>query len=125
MKNDYYVYLHKTLDGNPFYVGKGRLNRAYSSYSRSKNWREVSDKGYSVEIHRGGLSEQDALEIESDLIRTLPELINTRLLSPVKFDDYQEYFRYDPTSPSGLTRIKGVFNRSYRDWETRTLWLQI
>jgi hypothetical protein len=24
MKNDYYVYLHKTLDGDIFYVGKGR-----------------------------------------------------------------------------------------------------
>ena len=113
MKNDYYVYLHKTLDGKVFYVGKGRLKRAWSKSNRGKNWREVSDKGYSVEIHRGGLSEQDALEIESDLIRTLPELINTRLLSPVKFDDYQEYFRYDPTSPSGLTRIKGVFNGKY------------
>ena len=46
MKNDYYVYLHKTLDGNPFYVGKGRLNRAYSSYSRSKNWHQISKCGY-------------------------------------------------------------------------------
>ena len=39
MKNDYYVYLHKTLNGEVFYVGKGRLKRAWSKSNRGKNWR--------------------------------------------------------------------------------------
>ena len=34
MKNDYYVYLHKTLDGEVFYVGKGRGKRAKTKHGR-------------------------------------------------------------------------------------------
>ena len=58
MKNDYYVYLHKTLDGKVFYVGKGRNKRAWEKSGRSKNWREVSENGYSIEIHSENLSER-------------------------------------------------------------------
>ena len=108
MKNDYYVYLHKTLDGRLFYVGKGRNNRAWNRSQRSKAWNEIAVGIYSVEIYREGLSETEALEIENNLIKTSEGLVNSRILLPVKFDDYGDYFAYDPLSPSGLTRIKEI-----------------
>lgn len=110
MKNDYYVYLHKTLDDKVFYVGKGREKRAWSKSRRSRGWKEVSSKGYSIHLYRENLSEKDALEIENELISNLSGLVNKFKFTAVKFDDYAEYFQYDPTSPSGLTRIKGVWS---------------
>ena len=71
MKNDYYVYLHKTLNGKVFYVGKGRENRAWNKSRRSKAWNECAANGFSVEIYRNNLSEANALEIENTLIKTL------------------------------------------------------
>lgn len=112
MKTDYYVYLHKTLDGDVFYAGKGRLNRAWDKSRRSKGWNEVSSNGYSVEIYRDNLSEKVALVVEEGLITSLPNLVNKLTFNPVKFDDYSDYFTYDPESPSGLTRIKGVLGGS-------------
>ena len=113
MKNDYYVYLHKTLNGRTFYVGKGRNKRAWCTSSRSKSWKEIASLGYSVELYRQDLSEKDALELENNLITTLPDLVNKSTFTTIRFSDYAEYFKYDSDSPSGLTRIKGVFNGSY------------
>lgn len=115
MKNDYYVYLHKTLDGKVFYVGKGRLKRAWSKAGRNLLWKEVSANGYSVELYKENLSEKEALELETYLIRSTQNLVNKIVLTPIKFDDYAEYFSYDSTSPSGLSRIKGVFNGTYEN----------
>ena len=113
MKNDYYVYLHKTLDGNPFYVGKGRLNRAYSSYSRSKNWHQISKCGYTVELVFTNLTEKEALEEESKLILSTEGLVNRGVQSKTLFTDIEEYFKVDPESPSGLSRIKGSWTGLY------------
>ncbi len=108
MKNDYYVYLHKTLDGKPFYVGKGRGKRAWKVFGRSKLWKEASSNGYLVDIYAENLSEPEALELESSLIKTLSDLVNTHISAHIEFEDYSEYFIYDPESPSGLARIKGI-----------------
>lgn len=108
MKNDYYVYLHKTLDGKVFYVGKGRGKRAWQTSNRSKSWINISTEGYSIEIYKENLMEKEALELENNLISELEGLVNRGILSPVGFDDYSEYFIYDPASPSGLVRVKNV-----------------
>ncbi len=108
MKTDYYVYLHKTLDGEVFYVGKGRCNRAWKKFGRSERWNAASSDGYLVEMYRENLKEQEALEIENRLIKTLPGLVNARTFETVEFDGYSEHFIYDPSSPSCLTRIKGT-----------------
>lgn len=68
--NNYYVYVHKDNNGNIFYVGKGRNKRAWSKTDRSKGWKEISDLGYSVEIHLSNLSEKEALLKENELIQS-------------------------------------------------------
>lgn len=121
MKNDYYVYIHKTLNGTSFYIGKGRLKRAWNKSRRSKEWEEVSSQGYLVEIYKENLSEKDALIIENDLISNTENLVNKRILKSVEFDDYKEYFLYDPDSPSGLSRIKGVRSGRGKGYEQGSL----
>ena len=50
-KNDNYVYLHRRNDnGVVFYVGSGRLNRAYQKQNRTKDWFSIIEETeYSVE----------------------------------------------------------------------------
>lgn len=110
IKNDYYVYFHKTLDGDIFYVGKGRGKRAWQKSNRSKDWERVSCNGYSIEIYRDKISEAEAISIENSLISSYTGLVNKRIFEQIEFNDYSEHFIYDITSPSHLTRIKGTSN---------------
>lgn len=70
---DYYVYLHKDpINGVPFYVGKGRGDRAYSKARRHPEWHAKvgSLKGdYVVEIVTNALLEREAFHEEAELIR--------------------------------------------------------
>ena len=74
----YYVYLHKKkTDGSVFYVGKGRVYRAWSK-RRTLFWKNIVNKhGLVVEIVKDGLSEDEAFELEKKIICNLKEtLIN-------------------------------------------------
>lgn len=113
MKSNYYVYLHKTLDGVIFYVGKGSKNRAWSTCSRSKLWKEKAARGYTVEIFQEGLSNSDALVIENILISELKQLVNRGTQNKVEIDNLSEYFVVDRNSPSGVSRIKGTWTGVY------------
>lgn len=67
----FYVYVHKDSAGRPFYVGKGAGDRAWSK-DRDSNWHRYVDGhlhgAYSVEVVKDGLSEEDALRLEDELI---------------------------------------------------------
>lgn len=71
--NDFYVYLHlRADDGVPFYVGKGRNNRAWFKHGRNSHWNHIVEKhGLIVEILKDSMSESDALEFEKATILTL------------------------------------------------------
>ncbi len=77
MKNkpqlEFYVYIHfRSDDGLPFYVGKGRANRAWRTDGRSVQWnRIVAKHGLKVEILKADISESDAFELEKSTILTL------------------------------------------------------
>lgn len=69
MRLDFYVYLHTTNDGIPFYVGKGRLRRAYSKHGRSTFWNSIVSKhGFKVDIISANLSEDEAFLHEKRFI---------------------------------------------------------
>lgn len=61
MKCDYYVYLYLRIDGTPYYVGKGRGNRAYR-FSRKNIKRPPTDDRIYIPI--SNLTEQQAFEAE-------------------------------------------------------------
>lgn len=68
--NIFYVYVHRRLtDNKPFYVGKGKGNRAFVSTGRNKYWKNTKDKyGFSVEIVFENLTEEEAFQCEKDTI---------------------------------------------------------
>lgn len=66
---DYYVYLHRTIAGEVFYIGKGNRRRAWSKSNRSLFWRSVVEKhGFTVELIATGIQEWYAHELEVELI---------------------------------------------------------
>jgi hypothetical protein len=68
--NNFYVYVHRRLsDNRPFYVGKGKGNRAYKKSGRNLRWlRTVNKHGYTVEIVFDSLEETEAFQCEKDTI---------------------------------------------------------
>lgn len=66
MNSDFYVYLHiNPKMGEPFYVGKGRKNRAFETQKRSNWWNNfVNKNGFDVIILEDSLFEKKALERE-------------------------------------------------------------
>lgn len=66
----YYVYQHIRMDTqSPFYIGKGKGDRAASRHSRNPHWRNIARKhGVSVEIVASGLDEELAFLAEVELI---------------------------------------------------------
>jgi len=68
--NNFYLYVHRRADDNlPFYVGKGKEERAWWEHGRSAFWRNVRNKhGLKVEIIFEGLTEEEAFQCEKDAI---------------------------------------------------------
>ena len=104
----YYVYLHKTLDGVVFYVGKGTADRKYAKSGRTAAWKRVAKSGFSVEVYKDNLSDSEATLLEDSLIANHLngwQLVNKQR-SNTKIDyskyDWHDIFIYDETSPSCL-----------------------
>ena len=88
---NYYVYrLIDPRNGQTFYVGKGKGNRVFSHAKgevendrdelseKLKRIREIKNDGFEVAhiIHRHGLNEKTAFEVEASLIDAYPEAFN-------------------------------------------------
>ncbi len=79
-RNNFYVYGHFDKENNVFYIGKGTKRRAWSK-DRHSVWKYYIEKcllnEYTVEIIEDGLTEDDSLLLESELISQYgEELIN-------------------------------------------------
>jgi hypothetical protein len=87
MKNSKVVYLHrKETDNSIFYVGMGNLKRAYCK-QRPDWWKRVVKKyGCIVEIYKDGLTQEEAFQIEIELIEKYGriDLKNGQLINQTK-----------------------------------------
>ena len=69
-REKYYVYEHY-IDGNLFYIGKGKGGRAVEFWARNDDWKRVVDGRYGdveVKIVKGFEDESEALLLESKLL---------------------------------------------------------
>jgi hypothetical protein len=94
--NNHYVYIHKTKDGIPFYVGKGKGKRAWST-NRNADWKEFVNRigDYNVELPYTNLSEQKALDIEKKLIADIGVDKLTNILSEGHITHNPYQYMYD------------------------------
>ena len=82
------VYIHKRRDnGEVFYVGMGNRDRAYTDKGRNYLWKYVSKVyGINVEIVKDGLTKEEALKLESQLIDEYGRTEITNLIGGSKGD---------------------------------------
>ena len=110
--SDFYVYLHRRKDNNEiFYIGKGRLNRAFIKNNRNDDWTNIVNQyGYYVEFIKTDLTNDEAIDLEFKLINENFNLVNKLTnKSNTIIPDIQvlkEWVEYDPSSSSGLRWIK-------------------
>lgn len=73
MKNEYYVYVHiNKLTKDIFYVGKGKLRRAWAKTKRNKLWKNyIKENEYEIVILQDNMLENEALNLEMFLIKKL------------------------------------------------------
>lgn len=110
MDNKYYVYFHKDAEtGEILYIGEGCGNRYRLSRS-AKRYKELT-AGREIDkiIYQDGLSKEDAIRLERELIAFHKPVCNVR--SGYNFINLaelplSEYFIIDNDSPSGLSWIK-------------------
>ena len=64
--SNYYVYLHiKKTTGEPFYIGKGKSNRATSLHGRNKWWKNIVSKyDYDIIFLAENLTPEESIQIE-------------------------------------------------------------
>jgi hypothetical protein len=68
--DNYYVYAHYISGSDePFYIGKGKENRAWVTQHRNFLWKEVTtEHDYEVRILQDNMNEPNALLLETELI---------------------------------------------------------
>ena len=66
----FYTYTHSNLDGEVFYVGKGKGTRAYKRYDRGDTWKEYVDRldGIIIRIVKRFNTDVEALAHEVKLV---------------------------------------------------------
>ena len=73
MRTDYCVYTHLRPNDSIFYVGKGVPSRPYNKNKRNYLWKQevINNGGFTVNIVKNNLTEQEAFNLEIRLIKKL------------------------------------------------------
>jgi hypothetical protein len=110
---NYYVYAHKDMEGNIFYIGKGKKRRAWDK-DRHTIWEyyvdEYLNNEYEVEILKDNLSNEEALNLESKLIKNygknLVNWVNTT--REVDMELYNKFKRLKDENEKYIKKIKEI-----------------
>lgn len=122
MKNEnrFYVYVHRLKEtGEIFYIGKGAGHRMTSKHGRGRLWKSVVEKNeWYAEIHTNNLTSEEACVLEVELIAELKPEGNKQKKDisarKINYQDFEDLYYYDPTSPSGLRYVSGNRQSDYR-----------
>ena len=118
----YYVYEHIRLDKmEPFYIGKGKGERAYDLYRNDHHDAITDEYGHAVVIIADNLTEEEAFELERDTIEDY--IFNLGYGIDIKgYDDYDHELphltnmTFGGEGPSGISPWnkgkKGLFHHS-------------
>jgi hypothetical protein len=110
-RRDFYVYVHRDVAGNVFYVGKGTARRAWSK-ERDEFWRIYVDEylggRYEVEIVQSDLGEMEALVGESELVRRYSDQLVNRGCGAVGFELYDKYHALRRANLDSMTEIRAL-----------------
>lgn len=115
--NKFCVYIHFRIDNHKaFYVGQGTILRPYARSRQNKMWNEIVKEagGFFPIIVKSNLSKNEALELESELISILGNRVvnittSSSLTKELSFDEFNDKFYVDNTSPTGLRYKKDIF----------------
>jgi hypothetical protein len=112
-----YIYAHQSLDGVPFYIGKGQDGRAWSK-DRDANWQRFVNTHlsgqYKVVILADNLTERQAEELESDWIaQEADTLVNW--ISPGRRTDFEANARYHQLRNANRLLIERAQTREKTD----------
>jgi len=104
---EFYAYVHKDIDGNVFYVGKGKGRRAWDTGRRHILWQHYVERlngKFKVEIVADGLREDEAAYLEADLMAKYGgQLVNWQNMS--RSVDYKAYERYRALEKENARRL--------------------
>lgn len=113
-----YVYVHETLDGKVFYVGKGSGDRAWAKHGRGKQWKDYTRcVEFVARIIKDGLTDSQAIELESELFNKYrSQLINTvdpiiQAILRIGADVLSRVY-YDESSPTCLRWSNHPLNKA-------------
>lgn len=124
----HYVYLLRDpINNEIFYVGKGNNDRCfmhnreeYRETEKLKRIAAIKDAGYETEyvIHRHGMTEDQALEVEAALIDILPNLTNAvkgkgAIRGPASIASLEEMYNCEVADFDGLKVMMIKINKSY------------
>lgn len=103
----FYVYVHKDMDGNVFYVGKGTSQRAWDTDRRHILWQYYVERlngKFEVEIVADGLQEDEAADLEGDLMAKYGgQLVNWYNMS--RSVDYEASEKYQALEKENARRL--------------------
>jgi hypothetical protein len=107
---EYYVYKH-SRNGTPFYIGKGKKNRAFDKNGRNNFWIQfVNNEEYDIEIIKNNLTEDEAFQLEKETIEEIGLENLTNIEGGGKSEYYKNYNKpkYDKDRKKRIDEMEAI-----------------